>query len=1067
MASNYQAIRKENERLYGTDIGRFGQLLLANRYDDRTHFIYELLQNAEDALARRDGWTGQRSIRFGLSERELRVSHFGKPFDEADVRGICGIDESTKDITRIGRFGIGFKSVYAFTDRPEVHSGDENFGIESFVWPVAVPRIQRETNETIIVLPLRAPAGSGEIAAGLKRLGVNALLFLREIEEIQWNVDDGLSGLYLRQSDNLEDCVRRVTVIGQADGQPDAEQTWLVFSKAMHTSKDELVGHVEVAFSLEHGRVRPVPRSPLVVYFPTVVETSLGFRVQGPYRTTPSRDNVPHRDSWNQECVRATAVLLVNALTWLRDLKLLDVHVLQCLPIDQKRFDEDSMFAPLYEVTKQALVSQRLLPRFGGGHVAAGNAKLARTQELRELFESEQLAQLFSVGGKLAWLSGDISHERTPELRRYLMDDLQVVEVTPGRILPRLNAAFLEEQNDEWVRRLYEFLNSQTALRREAANLPLVRLTDGTHVQACTNGRLQAFLPGEAETDFPTVRAAVCDSDDARAFLGTLGLTEPDPVDDVVRNVLHKYGNPHDVGDDEYDADIRRILNAFKTDSRDQRNKLVKALCEAPFIRAVDTGDGSRCCTRPGDLYLATDRLKKLFAGIESIKLVDDGCAALRGEDVRTLLEACGATRHLQKQGVECQLSSEELREIRRQAGLERNTWGRPTDATLRGIDPVLNSLADVGTETQQLRSNLIWEALVDLADRNPTAFQGKYTWGYAHEQKTVNFDAAFVRHLNETAWIPDGKGKLQRPDLVLFESLDWTPDPFLQSRIHFKLPIISQLAEEAGFEPAMLDRLKSLGITSEAELIAQLRLPETAISEGGSDGPTTPDEAIAALLGGTPNPTPPVADPHGVRGVLSGTTSGRTGTFPDGGRAGATGGYGGSEREGLSGGSGRGRARGTSGVGRERSFISYVAVHHDDDKPDPDGLEQAARMALEDKAVDFILNRYPNWKRAPTHNPGFDLFESGLDGNSVRWCEVKAMTGSLDDRPVGLSRRQFDCACKHGANYWLYVVECAGDETARLIRIQDPAGKARTFAFDRGWRDIAEVDSEPETEFN
>ena len=119
--------------------------------------------------------------------------------------------------------------------------------------------------------------------------------------------------------------------------------------------------------------------------------------------------------------------------------------------------------------------------------------------------------------------------------------------------------------------------------------------------------------------------------------------------------------------------------------------------------------------------------------------------------------------------------------------------------------------------------------------------------------------------------------------------------------------------------------------------------------------------------------------------------------------------------------------------------------------------------MALEVKAVDFILSRFPNWKRAPTHNPGFDLFESGPDGNPVRWCEVKAMTGSLDDRPVGLSRRQFECACKCGANYWLYVVERARDENARIIRIQNPAGKARTFTYDRGWLDIAEVDSERE----
>src|SRR5712691_1154245 len=146
MASDYESIRADNERRYGTDIGRIGPMLLADRYDDRTHFIFELLQNAEDALARRPSWAGSRAVSFALSESALRVSHSGKPFDDRDVRGICGIAESTKDLTAIGRFGIGFKSVYAFTDRPEIHSGGENFAIESFVWPVAVPEIQRDSN---------------------------------------------------------------------------------------------------------------------------------------------------------------------------------------------------------------------------------------------------------------------------------------------------------------------------------------------------------------------------------------------------------------------------------------------------------------------------------------------------------------------------------------------------------------------------------------------------------------------------------------------------------------------------------------------------------------------------------------------------------------------------------------------------------------------------------------------------------------------------------------------------------------------------------------------------------
>ena len=82
MAFDYQAIRADNRRRYGTDIGRIGPMLLADRYDDRTHFIFELLQNAEDALARRTGWQGSRSVKFRLTENALRISHFGEPFDE-------------------------------------------------------------------------------------------------------------------------------------------------------------------------------------------------------------------------------------------------------------------------------------------------------------------------------------------------------------------------------------------------------------------------------------------------------------------------------------------------------------------------------------------------------------------------------------------------------------------------------------------------------------------------------------------------------------------------------------------------------------------------------------------------------------------------------------------------------------------------------------------------------------------------------------------------------------------------------------------------------------------------
>ena len=87
MPCDYESIRKNNIIRYGTDIGRTGRMLLADRYDDRAHFIYELLQNAEDAFARRVGWQGPRVVKFDLNAERLRVSHCGVPFDKRHQTG--------------------------------------------------------------------------------------------------------------------------------------------------------------------------------------------------------------------------------------------------------------------------------------------------------------------------------------------------------------------------------------------------------------------------------------------------------------------------------------------------------------------------------------------------------------------------------------------------------------------------------------------------------------------------------------------------------------------------------------------------------------------------------------------------------------------------------------------------------------------------------------------------------------------------------------------------------------------------------------------------------------------
>lgn len=1057
MASDYEAIRQERLLDYGRKVDRLGRLV-ANLYGDSTHFIFELLQNAEDALQRRDSHPKSRTVKFDLAEGELRVSHYGKPFDEDDVKGICDLGEGTKgeDDTQIGQFGIGFKSVYRFTDRPQIHSGDEDFGIDNYVWPSAQPEIERDQDQTVFVIPLRdAAVNYTEVADGLRHINLDALLFLREIDSVEWSLPSGEVGRCVRQSTRHEDHVRRVTLTRQGNGHDEADHDWLVFSKPMHMEGEELVGYVEVAFHMKNDGIVPLVSSPLVVFFPTAVETNMGVRLQGPYVPTPSRDNVSRSHPWNKACMEKTGELLVDTLVWLRDKEMLDADVLQCMPLDEAKFGDDSMFRPLYAAVKRALRWKRLLPTLGHGYTSADRAKLGRSSELRDLVNSKRLKQLFGASKSVSWLTELISQDRTPELHRYLMNELDVEEVTPQSVLSRLEGSFLEHQNNKWMCRFYEFLGRQIALHRQAKVAPIIRLSSGRNVRPLDdNGLAQAFLPSDAKTGFPTVHRRACRSEEAKRFLRTIGLSVPHPVDDVIRNVLPRYGGANVLtSESQYEEDIDRIFAAAQTSASDKRSELVVRLRGTPFVRAIRTGDGEECLASPAGVYLATERLKVLFADIPGIELVDQRCSVLKRDGMSALLEECGASRYLKPIKKDdtpwsSSLPEEFFAELREKGGHAATSGQTDTivDWELAAVEDVLEEIRGLDIEGQRIRSHYLWEELIQLAERRGRAvFRAEYRWSH-YGKHSQEYDSAFIRRLNETAWIPTADGVLRCPDSVLFESLGWRDDPFILSTIHFKPPIVDQLAEQAGFEPAMLDRLKALGITSLAELNARLPAREDVANAADQNSVQDATDALGVAAPSAPSTADPGAEDEGERGTDV---------------RGEAGDYRGSTRTqgGRSEGGGRvwGKTEGSVGTRHAGTFHSYVVVDHDDED-DPDGLAHEDRMALENAAIELILSREQAWRRTPPNNEGFDLVQVA-DGQECEWCEVKAMTGSLCQRPTTMSYAQFKCAQEHGEAYWLYVVEQAGSDNPRIVRIQDPAGKAKTFTFDKGWLDVAEVD--------
>ncbi|MCW2135108.1 sacsin N-terminal ATP-binding-like domain-containing protein [Arthrobacter sp. VKM Ac-2550] len=97
-------------------------------YAHRT--VQELVQNASDALA---GATasmmagGRIEVVLDEVNRRLYVANCGRPFSREGLRAVVHAHLSAKRGDEIGRFGLGFKSVLAVTDHPQIFSRSVSF----------------------------------------------------------------------------------------------------------------------------------------------------------------------------------------------------------------------------------------------------------------------------------------------------------------------------------------------------------------------------------------------------------------------------------------------------------------------------------------------------------------------------------------------------------------------------------------------------------------------------------------------------------------------------------------------------------------------------------------------------------------------------------------------------------------------------------------------------------------------------------------------------------------------------------------------------------------------------
>ncbi|KAH0635064.1 hypothetical protein KY289_038096 [Solanum tuberosum] len=322
-------LNKQHARL-----GRALHCLSQELYSQDSHFILELVQNADDNIYPEDI---EPTLTFILQDKGIIVLNNERGFSADNIRALCDVGNSTKkghNTGYIGKKGIGFKSVFRVTDAPEIHSNgfhikfDITNGQIGFVLPTIVPpcdidfytRLASSGSDcnywnTCIVLPFRSNllerSGEENIMSMFADLHPSLLLFLHRLHCIKFRnmVSDSI-------------VVMRKEVVGNGIIKiscGEEKLTCLVVSQKVQPGTirpDTPTTEISIAFTLQEtldGSYNPhLDQQPVFAFLP-LRKYGLKFILQGDFVLPSSREEVDGDSPWNQWLLSEFPSLFVSA----------------------------------------------------------------------------------------------------------------------------------------------------------------------------------------------------------------------------------------------------------------------------------------------------------------------------------------------------------------------------------------------------------------------------------------------------------------------------------------------------------------------------------------------------------------------------------------------------------------------------------------------------------------------------------------------------------------------------------------------------------------------------------
>lgn len=391
-AEKFELIRNDRMGVVRSSVYPGIKTLVSQIYPDEAHFIYELIQNAEDA--------GASEVVFRIKSDMLIFEHNGKQFTDADIEGITNIGHSTKtdNYVQAGKFGIGFKSVYAFTETPKIFCDTINFKIENLLLPTEIESLKgKEKGWTVFHFPFNSPKISAEdakskIKHGLLEIESTTLLFLNNILTLKYVLEDGTEYEVIKDVDE-----KTVTTKLYEQGQMRTLNSWMRFSRLTKLHDKNIT--VDIAFPLEGTKEEGYrfvsgEDKVCITFLAKNEKSNLNFFINAPFGCTPARDTVSKEDADNKVLIEELSFLITDTIEELREGKLLTDEFFNLLPIEDD--DVPEFYMPIVDAVYSTFREHNCLPTMNNEYVTVENGIMSSRNVIDKVFTLEDVQILFN-----------------------------------------------------------------------------------------------------------------------------------------------------------------------------------------------------------------------------------------------------------------------------------------------------------------------------------------------------------------------------------------------------------------------------------------------------------------------------------------------------------------------------------------------------------------------------------------------------------------------------------------------------------------------------------------------